>query len=506
MKTLIPRYAQTAAGAFSGFLWCCTGLLSCGEAADQTISVTAHVSDSARIFTVENPGPMGISIQMTVNGQLTMEVQSLASAIAAMPDDIPQEPLERKAWRFVMRHMANLNPAGQGRPHDPLVMLWSVGFGQCDDLASVLAHVWEAQGHMVRIWGLEGHVVPEVLVDGRWQMYDPSLGVYYLNRDSAVAGVEELAADPDLITAPVHRFPRRPGQFLIHHVRAYSRQVADIYASASDNLLEPRPEHVRSSMSLHLPAGCRVEMPVGMPDTLSFRGLYGNRWQPQDFVRYTLPDGWTGSIRIPFLPVMVSGNGLAVLGRDTFAIGTPALRERLTAFDRPQDSIILLSTVGRPEIYCLLNSSIFVTGSEDVLSLGGKNAYKLRLSVTTGPARSQGIGAHLADLDITQLAETFLLAYPAGSETADPEERYRQAILVMYEQAGMPSAEGRKAAMAYDSLMQHMGPQGQAYMFSLFEDSAYLALTAALLCRISVKGIAREAARQVQITTRREHP
>lgn len=512
MMAIVSLWVRNCLGSTVACLWIFAYLPSCGETADETVTLTAPIRDSALVFTVDNPGPSDISVQMTLNGMLTMDMVSLAATIAAMPGEWPDEPSERKAWRFVMRHTVDLNPVSE-LPwlHDPLLMFWSVGFGQCDDLAAVLAHLWEAQGHKVNVWSLEGHVIPEVLSDGRWQMYDPSLGVYYLNRDSLVAGVEELMAYPELITAPLHRLqPQRSGQFLIHHARAYSRFVAAHYASAENNAVNPWfiAANIDQRISVHLPGGCRLEMPVGLPDTLSFMGLYGNRWLAQDFVRYTLTENWTGTLRMPFLPVMVRGRGLAVLGRDTFVIGEPALRERLTAFDRVHDSITLISTVGSPQIYCLLNGNIFVTGAQDVLDLTSQDAGKLRLTVSKGTAQPHGRNTNLEDHGVTELTRLLLRGYsqmPTVDLGTRPEERHRQSIMAMYEAAGMPH-DGHDAALAYDSLIQQMGPQGQAYMFNLFEDSTHLALLAALLGRLPVREIASAAKLHTTKAAQRDNP
>lgn len=512
MMAIVSLWVRNYPGSTVASLWILACLLSCGETVDETVMLKAPIRDSALVFTLENPGPSDIYVQMTMNGTLTMDMVGLAATISAMPAEWPDEPSERKAWRFVMRHTANLNPVSE-LPwlHDPLLMFWSVGFGQCDDLAAVLAHLWEAQGFKARVWGLEGHVVPEVFANGRWQMYDPSLGVYYLNRDSLVAGVEELTADTELITAPLQRLqPQQSGPFLIHHVRAYSRFVAAHYASAENNVVDPwfTAAHIDQRISVHLPGGCRLDMPVGLPDTLTFRGLYGNRWLAQDFACYTLTENWTGMLRLPFLPVMVAGRGLAVLGRDTFVMGEPALRERLTAFDRVHDSITLISTVGSPQIYCLLNGSIFVTSAQDVLVLNSQDVGKLRLTVRKGTSSPHDWNTHPADHGVTELTRLLLRSYsqiPPIESGIRPDERHRQSIMAMYERAGMPY-DGHDAALAYDSLLQQIGPQGQAYMFKLFEDSIHLALMAATLGRLSVREIVWAAEHHAAKASQRKNP
>ncbi|MGE3600168.1 MAG: hypothetical protein AB7N70_31965 [Dehalococcoidia bacterium] len=92
-----------------------------------------------------------------------------------------------------------------------------------------------AAGYEARVWGLSGHVVPEILVDGRWQMFDPDLAVYYKDESGAVAGVEDIVSRPDLITQP--QSPIFAGS---NYVFPYSTTVRDIYATTADNFLMAR--------------------------------------------------------------------------------------------------------------------------------------------------------------------------------------------------------------------------------------------------------------------------
>ena len=91
--------------------------------------------------------------------------------------------------------------------HSPALFFSSIGFGYCDDSASLFRHLMAAMGYESRVWGLGGHIVAEVRIDNRWEMWDTDLQVHYFNHSGLVAGVEELAAQPDLILQPVTRLP-----------------------------------------------------------------------------------------------------------------------------------------------------------------------------------------------------------------------------------------------------------------------------------------------------------
>ena len=66
--------------------------------------------------------------------------------------------------------------------HSPALFLNSLGVGWCDDRAAVVHHLLAEMGYTARLWSLQGHVVPEVLINGRWEVWDTDLGVYYYTR------------------------------------------------------------------------------------------------------------------------------------------------------------------------------------------------------------------------------------------------------------------------------------------------------------------------------------
>ena len=84
-------------------------------------------------------------------------------------------------------------------------------------------------GYESRVWLLSGHVVSDVHTGDRWQLYDPDLKVHYYNRDGLVAGLEELAAQPELITNPTN--PASPDSYV------YRGRIAQIYSSVENNSL-----------------------------------------------------------------------------------------------------------------------------------------------------------------------------------------------------------------------------------------------------------------------------
>jgi hypothetical protein len=93
---------------------------------------------------------------------------------------------------------------------DVLKALNTAGFSLCGSQAAVTTAILRAGGYTARPVqanaGKEwGHTVWEVKYDGRWHLYDAMTAFYVMTRDNPphVASVEEIEADPTLVTKAV---------------------------------------------------------------------------------------------------------------------------------------------------------------------------------------------------------------------------------------------------------------------------------------------------------------
>jgi hypothetical protein len=136
------------------------------------------------------------------------------------------------AWRWLtalVGHGTSRQDPLWGHGLTPYVL--SIGAGSCGDNAVALCRLWQRQGLEARVWQLDGHIVPEVLVGDRWEVYDPDLDVAYTDRAGEVAGVAELAADPTLVLRPQRLAPARSIHALLQRhatptARAYAGTAA----------------------------------------------------------------------------------------------------------------------------------------------------------------------------------------------------------------------------------------------------------------------------------------
>lgn len=165
---------------------------------------------------------------------LTSQDAMLASILT------PAMKEEEKAlaiWKFLVDWRYHFTPAEQGDElHDPVKFLNVYGYGFCDDCATNFAVLARKAGLRSRVWGLSGHVVAEAFYDGRWHMFDPDHQAVYRNQQGIIAGVEELAKHPELITKTPHDPIGSPSQL-----------IADLYTSTDNNRASERQPHIKDS-------------------------------------------------------------------------------------------------------------------------------------------------------------------------------------------------------------------------------------------------------------------
>ena len=246
---------------------------------------------------IHNIGTGVVDSNLSFNQKFGATLQDLVREIQEMAPEYPGEAISRKVWRFVRDNRYHADPLTVASwNHSPGLFFSSIGFGYCDDSASVFRHLMTALGYESRVWGLGGHIVAEVLRDNRWEMWDTDLQVYYFNRSGLVAGVEELAAEPDLILQPVTRLP---GALAI----AYDPIVAGIYSTPFDNAVMPWYDSVPvlgdSSMAFEIPPGGTFEFPDIYDGPLS--STYATRVPSYANARLIVPEGFSGTVSMPLV-------------------------------------------------------------------------------------------------------------------------------------------------------------------------------------------------------------
>ncbi|HET6427391.1 MAG TPA: hypothetical protein VM389_03480 [Phycisphaerae bacterium] len=124
------------------------------------------------------------------------------SSLAAIAHDLYRDCKsdEEKAvatWYFVRRLHFHW-------PHiptwDSIDLINSYGFALCGYQSNMYCQIAAAGGLKVRTMHPTSHVIAEAWYDDAWHMFDCQVGWFARNRKGAVASVEELKADPTLVT------------------------------------------------------------------------------------------------------------------------------------------------------------------------------------------------------------------------------------------------------------------------------------------------------------------
>lgn len=243
-----------------------------------------------------------------------MNMDSVLNGIKQLPNDFNNEPLERKSWRFVIGHMDFYrNPLASPAIHHPLIQLNSIGYGQCDDLATLLYFIWIRQGFKARIWGLGNHVVPEVYVNGTWQMYDPSFQSYYLNKSGIPASVSELSHNNSLILNPYKTFTLKESNNIpskiIDSLR-YGMSVCRHFLSEKTHFENKTYYNTTEvpAFLIQLPPRCSISFPIYKPQIMQQVDWFDKSRDNHYYLKLIIPANSQGIIKLPLILVSVDGD------------------------------------------------------------------------------------------------------------------------------------------------------------------------------------------------------
>jgi hypothetical protein len=321
-------------------------------------------------LSLRNTGKETARFVLELNGRPFL--QSLDQAldeVRAMPEESPGEPLWRKAWRYTRDQVVFGKPISSASWYEePCLLLNSAGFGYCDDMAELNCRIWRALGYESRLWYLEGHVVSEVKVDGRWEMYDSDFGVYYLTPQGRVAGVQELADHTEWILRPAVRLPDLTTSGSRY---AYAPSTARIYETAEDNRPIRIGERTAAPWSFTLPPGGSLRFPLRAEVAHGEAGEEASGGKViRSWLELCLPAGWNGSLTMYLIFDEVYGAG-RLLGRGwSRDVGREGTLGR-EVVRRPSPGRIGVETTEPVSLRYLLSARWFPLREQNVLRMSG---------------------------------------------------------------------------------------------------------------------------------------
>jgi hypothetical protein len=325
-------------------------------ALDQPISSwTRTIADPAHsTLRVQNTGAAVAQVEwVSLNGYTVFaSFAEIQQEIGAIPPEADGSDATR-VFRFVTDNRGHEQPITTAFEWllTPTLFFNSVGFALCGEAAEEVNMLAWDRGLSGREWRLTGHIVGEIEVAGRWQMYDADYGVYFLDHEGRIASVAQLELDPSLITDPVLRL-ETPGPW-----SPYTAGYASLFASPDNSIrrVAPRATLPPRPLLVSLPRGASLLFPGRFAaPPLDYRG------DPVDDVDYAdlvlrLPAGSSGEIANPFVVHALRGSGYVRVGGQVFEIGSAALQEEIDARTDPLETIELLEAQTAIEVIYLLN-------------------------------------------------------------------------------------------------------------------------------------------------------
>lgn len=342
------------------------------------LTVTTSAPESRAVM-LRNPGGSAQDFELTHNGRHAFtSLDQILDVIRAQPDEVPGEPFERKLWRYLRDNTYHHAPvSGAGWMDGTWPTLASFGWGFCSNVTSAFIQLAEAAGYEARAWSLGGHVMPEIRIGDRWQVYDPDVAVYYFRRDGEIASVEDLAADSTLISDPTTPL-FQPGGYAYAYV--YDPLLARIYETTEDNRLAPwypsdEPFH---GSRITLPAGSRLIYPGRW--TASPTGYDGARPYPVEAFRQArleIPAGTTGALEIPWVLWDVQGSGTVRVRGEVHAVGSAELSNGLASASASVTELEIVDNPGGMALVMMINPLWYdMQGTNEVI-VTGKDVWML---------------------------------------------------------------------------------------------------------------------------------
>lgn len=223
----------------------------------------------------------------------------------------------RKAWFFMVHYTwaARVPLAKRNQMNDGLAFINSLGWGFCGVKSQMLAWIWGKMGYESRVWDLNGHIVPELFVDGHWEVWDPTYHVFYPGNGGIPLGVDSLAAFPEMIYQPNDPLGLEKNFWM--KMMGYTRNLAEMYSTTSDNtLLEKEiflPEGSQSQV-FALPPQSKMIVPVysGIPLWSDFHGEPKRLYDYAECAVY-IDSGFTGTVQLPLVLHAISSTGASVV-------------------------------------------------------------------------------------------------------------------------------------------------------------------------------------------------
>jgi len=362
----------------ASLVWVCIILTLTGctnYTPDKRIVIIEDCNLQSNTLTFKNNGAKTTEFRLKLNNGFFLTKEEMLDSIVRLSRQTG-EPLEKAAWLFVCSLTINDKALTQNSwQHRPEVYINSIGFGSCDDEAAILASIWESLGLEARCWLLDGHVVPEVYISGRWQIFDPSFKCFYLGSSGQICGVEELAQHPEYI---INNSISDNTDIPFASVMSNSACMVEWYSTTENNRILTDSDWKTTIEKLPSPV---FSLPP--ESVIEFPGSYIHRSVPKMHnaqVRLSIPPFWNGLVSSPLVLEKIEGKGEIILENDSFSIGSNELDSILTLKNKYYHNFTIVTSTKPIVAYYMINTRTLQVRDRNKIELLGYGLDDIEVS------------------------------------------------------------------------------------------------------------------------------
>jgi hypothetical protein len=255
-----------------------------------------------------------------------------------------------------------------------------MGWGLCSHVSAVYVALAREAGYEARVWGLSGHVVPEIRVGDRWQVYDPDLAIYYFNSANEIASLVELQTDATLVSSPVNPiFDGTDYDF------PYSSMVADIYGSSEDNYIGEQefiPDSEGRFQAVVLPPGASLVYPGRWStEVIGLDGPHPNPVPHFLQAKLTTPADFSGDVVMPWMLWEIRGNGRVRIDDVDYEVGSQGLRDYIHLPEKQITSVTVIEAGSPIEFISFVNAVRYELAQTNDIRVTGRHVWAVDISL-----------------------------------------------------------------------------------------------------------------------------
>ncbi|MDD3876146.1 MAG: hypothetical protein PHT69_05965 [Bacteroidales bacterium] len=237
------------------------------------------------------------------------------------------------------------------------LFLNSFGWGFCDTKAKILAKIWSDMGYESRVWNLEGHFVPEVLVNNKWLVFDPTYHVFYSIPSYGIAGVEELSAYTKSFDCIIDN---DSPQNIWTKMMGGGKKTARYYRTTENNSICEVPSKTVVLPWFLFPANASLTFPIYPGFPLITENKEGSSvLKNYAALKLHIPSTWTGEFSLPLVCFALKAENASLEMNDKMYIFEKEALKTINHFNADNIFKINSNTSGI-DLYFLINPLLFV--------------------------------------------------------------------------------------------------------------------------------------------------